>query len=157
MKKKIILALAICSLILTAGVATVYASSVSDTRTNLRYMPDITIDYGEYSEENIPAAVKDEPYRIFPVYAEDVYGNELTVTVKAYIHYHERTKSLVTVENGCVIPRYFGIYTVEYSARDEFGNVGYAAYNFNCDPIERLSDTSMKMPSVAFRSELPLR
>ena len=140
MKKKIILALAVCAISVTASAITVSAfEAQKENRKNLNYAPDVIVDYQEYSQDNIPVAIKDVKYKIFPAYAEDVYGNELDVTAKVYIHYFEPNKSLVTLKDGYATPEYCGTYTVEYTAWDEFGNIGHATYNFICENREKLA------------------
>ena len=157
MKKKVILALTACALCFTTGAITVSALETQEkSRKNLYYAPDVIVDYQDYSEDSVPTAVKDVKYKIFSAYAEDVYGNELPVTSKVYIHYSEPNKSLVTLEEGYATPKHYGTYTVEYSACDEFGNIGYATYNFICKDTEELSlvlegefDTSVQVGTLA--------
>ena len=140
MKKKLILSLMAGALFCAMGAITVSAATAQKgNRKNLHYAPDVTVVYGNYSEDSVPSAVKDVKYKIFSASAEDVYGNELPVTSKVYIHYSEPNKSLVTLEDGYAMPKYYGTYTVEYSACDEFGNIGYATYNFTCEDAEELS------------------
>lgn len=142
MKKRLITTLAIVALFCMTFAITVFAVSAQNgNEKNLGYPPSITIDYGNYSKDDIPSAIKEVPYKIFSADAEDVYGNELAVTAKVYIHYLEPNKSLVTLDDGYAMPKYYGTYTVEYSARDKFGNVGYATYDFTCADLEKLSLT----------------
>lgn len=115
-------------------------STVEPTsKQNFAFAPEIFVDFGEYSKENIPNAVKGTTYKLFSATAEDVYGDTLPVTTRVYLNYLESTKSLATVTDGCVTPVHYGIYTVEYSATDVFGNVGTYTYDFTCEEIETLS------------------
>lgn len=143
-------------LCITCAMTVFTVSAKGGNEKNLGYPPDVTIDYQDYSENNVPVAIKNVPYKVFSAYAEDVYGNELEVTAKAYIHYLEPSKSLVTIDEGYAMPKYCGTYTVEYSARDRFGNVGYATYDFVCEDNEGLSfelygdfDTAVQVGKVA--------
>lgn len=121
-------------LCVTCAMSVFAVSAKGGNEKNLGYPPDVTIYYQNYSENNVPSAIKNVPYKIFSAYAEDVYGNELDVTTKVYIHYLEPSKSLVTIDDkGYAMPKYCGTYTVEYSARDKFGNVGSATYDFVCE------------------------
>ena len=108
-------------------------------KVDYQYSPDIFIDWEGYERESVPLALKDVPYRVFSAQAEDVYGEQLTVAKKVFLHYNEATKSLINLENDSIIPKYYGIYTVEYTAIDEFGNVSVATYDFECAEKEKLS------------------
>ena len=108
-------------------------------KVDYQYDPDIFIDWEGYTEENVPTALKNVPYRVFSAQAEDVYGDDLAVSKKVYLHYNESTKSLINLENNAIVPKYYGIYTVEYTAIDEFGNVSVATYEFECAKREKLA------------------
>ena len=133
----------VCSAFAVGGTAIAFAENGNgkeDSR-NLGYAPDITVDFGEYSSENIPQAVKGKPYRLFAASAEDVYCEEVDVDTKVYLHYLEDTKTLISLENNLVTPEYYGVYTVEYKAIDEFGNTSVYTYDFLCEDVETLSIT----------------
>lgn len=138
----------LCSAIAVGGVAIANAETGEENSRDLGYAPDITVDWGEYSSENIPNAVKGEAYRLFKASAEDVYGEEVAVSTKVYLHYLEETKSLVTLKENTVIPTHYGVYTVEYTAVDSFGNVAVETYNFDCEDTGRLS-ISLLNPQTA--------
>ena len=119
-------------------------------KKNFYYNPDISIEWGEYSENNIPDAVKGVPYRVFSAYAEDAYSDEVGVSTKVYLHYLEDAKSLITLKNNCVTPKYYGVYTVEYTAVDMFGNKSVYTYDFNCKDDAELSVSLVgQVPSSA--------
>ena len=122
----------------TIGVVAEQAKTTSG-KIDYQYAPDIIIDWEGYAEESVPVALKNVPYRVFSAHAEDVYGEQLTVSKKVFLHYNESTKSIIQLENDAIIPKYFGIYTVEYTAMDEFGNVSVATYDFECAEKEKLS------------------
>ena len=113
-------------------------TTVDTAKKDLGYAPDITVDWEEYSSENIPQAVKDAPYHIFTASAEDVYGEELTVKTRVYLHYSEATKALIEIDNSSITPKYYGIYTVEYTATDLYGNKSVETYDFWCKETETL-------------------
>ena len=133
--------LAIGAVVAFADVGTPSTSQAvsSSGKKNFNYLPDIAVDWGEYSEDNIPDAVIGEPYRLFTATAEDAYSDALGVTTKAYLHYSESTKSIVTISDGCITPKYYGIYTVEYTAMDMFGNKSVYTYDFSCYDTKTLS------------------
>ncbi len=108
-------------------------------KIDYQYAPDIIIEWEGYEEANVPLALKGVPYRVFSAHAEDLYGEPLAVSKKVFLHYNDSTKSLINLENDSIVPKYYGIYTVEYTAMDEFGNVNVATYEFECAEKERLS------------------
>ena len=114
-------------------------TEASTGREDFGYAPDITVAWGDYSAENIPQAVKNKPYKLFEATAEDLYSAKLNVTTRVYLHYLEDTRALMTVTENVVTPVSYGIYTVEYSAVDEFGNVGIYTYDFECKDVDTLS------------------
>lgn len=111
----------------------------STNKKDFGYPPDIMVEWGGYSAENIPQAIKDKPYQIFNATSEDLYGEKLGLTVRVYLHYLEETKTLITLKNNTVTPISYGVYTVEYTATDIFGNVGVYTYDFECKETETLS------------------
>ena len=115
------------------------STGVSMTKKDYAYAPDIFVEWGEYSKENIPQAVKGSAYKIFGASAEDLYGDKLDVTTRVYLHYLEDTKALISLKDNQVTPTTYGIYTVEYTATDIFGNVGVYTYDFECKQVDTLS------------------
>lgn len=122
-----------------APVPSTETMGVSAIKKDYAYAPDIFVNWGEYSKENIPQAVKDKPYQIFSASAEDLYGEQLDLTVRVYLHYLEETKTLITLKENTITPISYGVYTVEYTATDVFGNVGVYTYDFECKDVETLS------------------
>ena len=116
------------------GTAIAFAENGKDDSRDLGYAPEITVEWGEYSPENIPQAVKGKPYKLFVASAE-----KASVDTKVYLHYLEKTKTLISLENNVVTPQYYGVYTVEYKAIDEFGNTSVYTYDFLCEEKETLS------------------
>lgn len=142
MKKAFLVGCLACSALFLGGTAVAVAEDASGDSgklLDLGYAPDITVDWGDFSPEAVPDAVKDTPYRLFTAEAEDVYGQELAVKTRVYIHYYTPNKSLVTVKDNTVIPENYGRYTVEYTATDVFGNVNTLTYDFSCDDTQKLT------------------
>lgn len=106
---------------------------------NYGIAPIIEIDSGEYSLANVPSAVKGIAYRLFAATAHDIYGNVLPVETNAYINYYTETRALVSITNGKFMPEQFGVYTVEYTALDKFGNKANVVYDVQCLEKEPLS------------------
>lgn len=144
--KKITKTLLACCMLSAVAVAGGTAVALAETgggevkaSRNLGYAPDITVEWGNYSIDNIPQAVKDAPYQLFTATAEDVYGNDVAVKTRVYLHYLEDTKSLITVKDNKITPTNYGTYTVEYTATDEFGNVNVFTYDFACENTQTLA------------------
>lgn len=89
--------------------------------------PDVTVDFGEYTESNLPVGVKGEAYPLFKGTAMSPYYSDLTVNVKAYL-ITSNGKKTATVENGKLIPDAAGEYSIEYSVTDENGKTGTKSY-----------------------------
>lgn len=140
-KKIFIASCLLCATMALGGTALAIAETNSSSRQkqNLGYAPDIAIDWGEYSANDVPSAVKGTPYKLFTATAEDVYSEKVDVKTRVYLNYYGDSKNIITVDNNTVTPEYYGVYTVEYTAKDMFGNTGKETYNFECDDVETLS------------------
>ena len=133
------LCLATTAISAVGAVAEVRSNTATSGKVDYQYKPDIFIDWEGYTGESVPVAFKDVPYRTFSAQAEDVYGEQLAVSKKVFLHYNESTKSLINLEEDSIVPKYYGIYTVEYTAMDEFGNISVVTYDFECAEKEKLS------------------
>ena len=109
--------------------------------TNYYIAPEIIVDTKEYSLENIPSAVKGESYKLFSAKATDVYGNELVVETKVYLHYYSENKSLIPIENNAFIPTSIGTYTICYYTVDSLNNEKLLTVDIECEEIETISIT----------------
>ncbi len=109
------------------------ANSEGNGKKNFGINPTITIDVPNgYLLESAPSAMINQPYKIFDADAKDVYGDELSVDINVYAFYDSQNKLLVGYDSGYVIPNKYGVYTVEYSAVDAFGNRAIVLYDFEC-------------------------
>ncbi len=85
-------------------------------------LPEITVNYGDYSALSVPKAVVGQPYKLFDAVAEDLNMYASQVSTKVYLNYQSSTQRMVTVTDGCFTPEYTGTYAIVYSAADSFGN-----------------------------------
>ncbi len=132
----LLVALFSCCLI---GVTVSLASSSEETYSGAKFAPEITVNFGEFDENNIPDAVINKPYKIFSATAEDLYSKELYVSVRVWMYYDSVTRSLINVNNGTITPTGYGVYTVEYKAIDRWNNVTTYLYDFECREKEDLT------------------
>ena len=103
--------------------------------------PEIVVDYNGYEENDVPNAVKNKPYALFDATATDLYDKDVEVEIAVYLYYYSENKSRFPVSDGFVTPVYEGVYTVEYTATDESGNVAVCTYDFACVEKKALSAT----------------
>lgn len=89
--------------------------------------PEITIDFGNYEE--IPVGLAGFDYPLFGASAYDIYSGETEVDINVYQNYYDGEKFDCYVENGVFKPRIPGIYTAEYSAVDDAGNVSVKTFD----------------------------
>lgn len=109
------------------------ANSEGNGKKNFGINPTITVDVPDgYLLESAPAATVNQPYKVFDAVAKDVYGDEIAINVNVYAFYDSENKLLVGYDNGYVVPNNYGVYTVEYSAVDAFGNKSIVLYDFEC-------------------------
>lgn len=115
-------------------------SNSTDKKTTQTAMaPEIKIDFGVYEKNALPNGRVGTAYKLFPVMAEDVYGEKLNVSVRVYVHYYSSTKAQVSVIDGKFTPMFSSIYTVEYSAVDFDGNSTIETYDVLCVEKENLN------------------
>ncbi len=83
---------------------------------------------------------KGQPFKLFDADAYDVNFHG-TPSVKVYYNYDNAMKSAVAVKDGEFTPTAVGTYTIEYSARDNFGNVGISTVEIAAieDPVTSLT------------------
>ena len=88
--------------------------------------PNISVDYGDYSQNDYPKAVVGKKYRIYPASAFDVYSGKEDVVTKIYLNYYSSKPILQSMYNKRTlefIPNVEGVYTIEYSSVDDKGNI----------------------------------
>ncbi len=87
-------------------------------------LPQIKIDVKQTDENGVYAAIGDT-VKIPSAYSQDV--NALgDLSVKVYRNYGSENQSKVAVINGCFKVESSDVYTIEYSQKDSYGNVGKA-------------------------------
>ncbi len=103
--------------------------------TSLEYVdttkPIITPNYGKYQENDLPNAIINKPYKIFPVSGFDAKDGELIVKTNVYYNYGGSNKVQVSIENGAFVPTLERPYTIVYTATDNAGNVATKAVQIN--------------------------
>lgn len=104
--------------ILSVGDLDISKSRIEDSEA-----PEISVDYGGYSQNDLPKAVVGNPYAIFNASAYDWFAEECDVKVNVYGRYNSSQKYLVNIENGYFIPNLAEDYVIEYVAVDHSGNV----------------------------------
>lgn len=83
--------------------------------------PDLSVDFGEYDDNNIPAVKTGSAYTLFNATAYDFTDGGIPVDVRVFYGYRNAKKVQVAIENGKFTPRYAGVYTVEYEATNSYG------------------------------------
>ena len=110
----------------TANFAVRSVDSVSNLEENKiedKNAPEITVDFGEYTQDNYPQGVKNCKYSIFGATAQDDFDGKAKVNAEVYYNYYSADKVRVQLQNGEFKPDRAGLYTVCYSAKDKSGNV----------------------------------
>ena len=82
--------------------------------------PQISIDL--VNNEKAPEGMKNMPYKVFEATATDDYSASVKVESNVYYHYGQAGQVNVSVKNGWFTPTLSGTYTIEYKAKDAFGN-----------------------------------
>ena len=103
--------------------------------------PKITVNYGEYTKNNLPKALLDHKYPIFTATAFDAVDGILDVDVKAYINYYSQQKMELDIKKGAFIPEFSGVpHYLVYTATDVRGNKAEEVVAIDvvdsCTPIE---------------------
>lgn len=111
----------------------------TQSKTNYKIEPTITLQTGDYSIENAPNAVKGLKYKVFDACAVDVYNDALEVSVGVYYNYYTQTRSEVSFVDNAFVPDMFGVYTIVYTATDVFNNQAVVTYNVKCQEKEAFS------------------
>ncbi len=93
---------------------------------------------------------KGQKFDLFDALAYDVNFNG-TPKAKVYYNYGNAMQSSVAVKDGAFTPSVEGTYTVEYMAKDSFGNVGIATIPvFSIDePVTKLTTESLSSGLMA--------
>ena len=154
-KKKMMVATTLATISLVAFgaaglVASAFSKEIEKTKINYEMKPEISVGMPEGFSEHLPNAVLNKSYKIPSAFAVDVYGDDLTVRTDLYAHYYSETRSLLQIENESFIPTFYGIYTVCYTAVDDFGNVATQTYDITCEEKQPLSASVLEMSGEYF-------
>ncbi len=107
------------------------ASAGTDNQTP----PAITVDFGEYAENNLPMTIVGHATNVFPAVAFDDLEGEIECFTSVYYNYNNSSRISVNVVDGSFKPTRAGVYTVVYKAEDSFGNQTIKTVELNA--IER--------------------
>ena len=91
--------------------------------------PVITLDM--QGEDSAVTAVVGKAYPLYPATAYDLYAKNCTVTTRVYGSYGTTNAYDITVLNGCFVPNRVGAYTIEYTAKDAYGNTAVKTLRVN--------------------------
>lgn len=110
--------------------------------------PALNIDFGEYTAETVPNALKNKGYPVFPATAFDTIDGKKDVDVKVYSNYYSTEKKEVSIKNGKFTPRMSIPHYIVYTVTDERGNLAEKVVVVetvaSCDPL-----------AVSFGAEIP--
>lgn len=138
---------ALCSVSLAFAVGAVVGSAAhgdgEKQKINYEIAPEISVKMPEGFLSALPNAVLNNSYKIPTATAVDVYGDELTVSTKLYAHYYSETRSFIQIENNAFIPAFYGVYTVCYTAIDDFGNAAMQTFDITCEEKQPLTASLM--------------
>ena len=84
--------------------------------------PTISVNYGDYEKSNLPNALLNKAYPIFPATTVDAVDGTLKTDVKVYMNYYSSTPTSVSVKNGAFTPQLPVAHHIVYSAKDAHGN-----------------------------------
>lgn len=100
--------------------------------------PDITVNFGEEDESNLPKAVVGKRYDVYPASAVDSVDGR--VPVKAFVYFgNSSVASSVEVKDGKFTPSREGEYYIVYRATDKSGNEGSVSVKITAKSRDELS------------------
>lgn len=85
--------------------------------------PRLTVDLEGYDKSELPGAIVGEEYKIFHAESVSAYDEKLNVNTRVYYNYGSDNQVDCSIVNGAFVPAREGLYTIEYSAKDLFGNI----------------------------------
>ncbi len=127
----------VCLFSVVFAVSAIYANASASNNSNngkinYKIAPEITVDMPSGFSTDLPNAVLNKSYDIPSVSAIDVYGDKLSVKTDLYAHYYSENRSLIQIENNAFIPRFYGVYTLCYTAVDCFNNISTMIFDVVC-------------------------
>lgn len=105
-------------------VTEVAGKKITEDMTNSfvsEHVPELNVDFGEYSENDIPDVKQGSAYSIFPATAYDVVDGTLDVKTSVYYAFSNQKKVQVPVKDGKFIADHVGVYTIVYSVTNATG------------------------------------
>ena len=127
-----------CSLFITelAGLETLEPELSEDAEP-----PVLSLDYGKFSENNIPNAFVGCKYPIFSASAFDIYSDP-TIEFRVYKDYFsDDLRSSVNFDETGFIPTTPGLYSIVYTATDKVGNSSEKVVSIQCLEEQTLNVT----------------
>lgn len=113
----------------------------SDDKLIVNEAPVIDVDFDEYNKNSLPSAVLNKPYTILNATAHDYYSWCSEVKTNVYLNYQDEANRInVSVTDNKFTPKIPGLYTIEYSAVNGFGNKATETVTVFCattnDPLK---------------------
>ena len=146
----------------TVTVTEVYGNSLETKKYVDEKTPSLLIDTLGRAENDLPKAVVNKPYRIFACSVYDNWDKNAKITEKVFYNYGEENYSELEISNDCFIPKKTGEYTIEYTARDEFGNFFVKKLTINAVNLSNIVPVHLTLASglssngtVGLEYELP--
>lgn len=84
--------------------------------------PEISVDFGDYDENSLPAAGKGLSYPVFSATALDKVFGDVDVKTTVYYNYESQQRYQIDIKDGKFATDTVGYYTIEYLAYDGFKN-----------------------------------
>lgn len=84
--------------------------------------PQLDIDFGDFTEETVPNGLPNVKYDVFKATAFDYIDGNINVETNVYFGYSNTKKVKIDVVDDKFTPKYSGLYTIEYKAKNSFGN-----------------------------------
>lgn len=94
--------------------------------------PELTVDFGEYSESNLPKAEKGLSYPVFNASGSDKIFGDVEVKTTVYYNYESQQRYEVDIIDGRFATDEIGPYTIEYLAYDGFKNESKKLVEIEC-------------------------
>ena len=109
------------------GVANIMITRIGANNLEKEYFtdnaaPEITVDYEDYDENNLPAAGKGLSYPVFNATALDKVFGDVDVKTTVYYNYESQQRYQIDIKDGRFATDVAGPYTIEYLAYDGFKN-----------------------------------
>ena len=113
----------------------IYGQDIDKTTTKNEIPPQLSVDTMEYDVNNLPNAIVGKKYPLFDAVATDDVDGNVEVSVKVC----NSIGASFSVVDNCFIPTQSGVYTVEYSAVDAFGNKAVKTLKVNAIARNQIS------------------